>query len=494
MAARRPPQPEAANTPPTAAGHAARRPASDFFARIGGDPLTDAFPPKRGAHPPSGAVPVPADQIPDLWAALQDRPRRDPSVAYVHIPFCETHCLFCGFYQNRWHPDRGPAYVDAVLAQARQGADHPAQQGVPLRALYLGGGTPTALATPDLVRLIEGLRTLLPLAPDCEITLEGRLLSLDRDKARAAFDAGVNRVSLGVQSFDERLRRRLGRRTGRAEAIALLSDLAEMDRAALVIDLIFGLPGQEIDAFAADVTLAAGLGLDGIDLYALNLIPGTPLLRAAENGKLTPAPRERLGLYYRAGAEAMAQAGWAPLSCSHWRARPRERSLYNFAVKSGAECLAFGAGAGGNLGGTGFRLLPDLAAYHDAIGSGRPPVAMMTRASPHAAVLAAIRAGMERGHLDPAAIDRAHAEAHPAEAHPAEPHSAALPLAAPLAFADLAAPLLSQWHAAGLIAPQASGHALTLAGRLWCVTLTGHLLAWTLQELAATRAPGPAQA
>ena len=442
-----------------------RRPAEAFFARTDGDLLGSAFPPKRGAHPATGARPVPPEATGDLWRHLTATRRCGPAVAYVHVPFCANHCLFCGFYQNPWRPEAGTAYVDAVLAQLRHGESQPVQQGHPLRAVYLGGGTPTALDTADLVRLVEGLRRHLPLAPDCEITLEGRVHAFGLDKARAALEAGVNRISLGVQSFDERLRRRLGRKTDRAGVVRFLEGLVALDRAAIVIDLMFGLPQQTPESFAADATLAAGIGLDGLDLYALNLIAGSPLSVAAEAGKLVPAPRETLGHYYAAGAEAMDRAGWHGLSCSHWRQGTRERNIYNFEAKSGADCLAFGAGAGGSIGGISYRIAPDLADYAARAGTDACLAAGMMRAGGLAPALNALRAGMERGCLDPA------------------PVSAALPGAD---FEALAAPLLAQWCAAGLMRRRHRFFDLTLAGRFWQVTLTGHLIAWLSQE-----APGP---
>ncbi|MCE8472719.1 radical SAM protein, partial [Rhodovulum sulfidophilum] len=135
----------------------------------------------------------------------------------------------------------------------------------------------------------------LPLSPDCEITLEGRIVSFGLEKARAAFDAGVNRVSLGVQSFDDRVRRRLGRKSTRSETLRFLEGLVAADCGAVVIDLIYGLPGQDRATFREDLRMAAALGLDGLDLYALKTIPGTPLLLAQEKGKLLPAAPHSLG-------------------------------------------------------------------------------------------------------------------------------------------------------------------------------------------------------
>ncbi|SIO55898.1 coproporphyrinogen III oxidase, anaerobic [Rhodovulum sp. ES.010] len=433
------------------------------FARLSTDPLADAFSGRAGAHAQGGGAPVGAQEVAGLWDRLAGTPRAGASVAYVHVPFCENHCLFCGFYQNPWRRELGAPYVDAVLAQLAAGAETAVQRGHPLRAVYLGGGTPTALAARDLARLVEGLRRHLPLAPDCEITLEGRIVSFGLEKARAAFDAGVNRVSLGVQTFDDGVRRRMGRKSTRAETRRFLEGLVALDRGAVVIDLIYGLPGQDRATFRADVRQAAALGLDGLDLYSLKAIPGTPLLIAQDKGKLTPAAPTELGHYYADGAEEMDRAGWAAISTTHWRRGTRERSIYNFEVKAGAQCLAFGAGAGGTLHGHGYRITPDLDAYLAGAGQGGARlIAGMMRPAPLAPVHAAIKAGMERGRLAFAPVDRA-----------------LTACGRPAGFENLAAPLVAQWQRAGLLTARPAACDLTLAGRFWQVAMTARLIAWT---------------
>ncbi|MBL3570384.1 putative heme utilization radical SAM enzyme HutW [Rhodovulum sulfidophilum] len=442
---------------------AERRDADAFFARISTDPLADAFSGRMGAHAHGGGMAVPPEEVAGLWHGLKAAPRTGPSVAYVHVPFCENRCLFCGFYQNPWRRELGAPYVDAVLAQLEAGARTAAQQGHPLRAVYLGGGTPTALAARDIARLVEGLHRHLPLAPDCEITLEGRIVSFGLEKARAAFDAGVNRISLGVQTFDDGVRRRMGRKSTRAETVRFLEGLMRLDRGAVVIDLIYGLPGQDRATFQEDVRLAAALGLDGLDLYSLKSIPGTPLMMAQDKGKLAVAAPGELGHFYADGAAEMDRAGWEAISTTHWRQGTRERSLYNFEVKAGAHCLAFGAGAGGNLQGHGFRIVPDLDTYRErAANGGAGLVAGLIRPSPLGPAHAAIKAGMERGRLVFAPVDRALASCGVGGG-----------------FEPLAAPLLAQWQRAGLLTGHSMSVALTLAGRFWQVAMTARLIAWT---------------
>lgn len=438
-----------------------------LFAEATDDPLADAFRGRRPVHNFAGMRPVDAAEVPALWAGLHNQPRTRPAVGYLHVPFCENHCLFCGFYQNPWRPDRGAPYVDAVIAQLEAFARAPAHDGPPLQAVYLGGGTPTALATPDIVRLIAAIRRCLPLTPDCEITLEGRITTLDADKALAAYDAGVTRISLGVQSFSERVRRPQGRRAGTDELMRSLAALVALDRGAVAIDLIYGLPRQVPEDVADDVHRCARLGLDGVSLYSLHLIPGTPLLTAIEKGKMEPAPTTGLGNYLAAGEEAALAEGWEPISTSHWRASLRERSVYNIAAKVGHDCLPFGAGAAGLVNGLHYRITPDLEAFQAKAGSDQPLAPGLARASRVAPVMNVVKSGMERGRLDPLAVDRAIAD---------------LCGPASTSFSAHAAPLIAQWTRAGLFEPFYRFHRLTRAGRFWQVAMTGRLIGWLGQH------------
>jgi anaerobilin synthase len=441
------------------------KPIENFFASVSDDPLALAFAGRRAVHPLGGMSSVPEREWMHAWSEMTAGARSGKSVAYVHVPFCETHCLFCGFYQNPWHAQLGRLYVDALVDQLRRDRDMPYQAAGPIHAVYFGGGTPTLLSARDLARAVEAVRAHLPLAPDCEITLEGRAHDLTPDKAQAVFDAGFNRVSIGVQSFDEGVRRRLGRKTARAELIRLLEELVAADRGAIVIDLIFGLPGQSLTVWESDVRTAVGIGLDGADLYALKLMPQTPLGGAARAGKLDPAPVESHGLYYARGAELMAEARWESLSSSHWRRGTRERNIYNFEVKAGANCLAFGAGAGGFLAGYSYRTLEDMTAYAECVRQGRPPMGGLMRQSPHHRLFNFITGSLERGRLDRSAL------------------AERLRAATGLDLDRIAGPLIAQWVQAGLLDIEDRWLDLTLAGRFWQVTLTQNLRDWLEQSI-----------
>ena len=423
------------------------------FARLGGDPVREAFAARRAVMPWRSRRPLPPEEVESAWADLVRNHRRDgPRLAYVHVPFCANHCLFCGFYRNAYTPQAATAYTDLLVAEIEAEAAAPAMQAQAIDAVYLGGGTPSALSAGELSRLIATIRRALPLAPDCEITIEGRIIHFDVEKVDACLEAGANRISIGVQSFDTAVRRRQGRRAGKEEAIAFIEALRDRDRAAIVIDLLFGLPGQTEAVWREDLAIAADIAPDGVDLYGLNLIPGTPLHRAAEAGKFPGRPTlADLGGFYRMGADFLGARGWEQISNSHWRRTPRERNIYNLRIKEGVDCLAYGSGGGGNLGRLSYAVAPDLQTYADGIRAGRKPVEGMRVADAWQPLRNAVTAGIEKGRLDLGRLDA---------------------LAPPAAAADGSvtgrlAPLLAQWREAGLIELADDVMALTTAGRFW---------------------------
>ncbi|WP_051631287.1 heme anaerobic degradation radical SAM methyltransferase ChuW/HutW [Afifella pfennigii] len=441
------------------------RPIEEFFAREDGVPLAQAFSASRPVHPSVGMVPIAEAERACTWQALSRRPRQGKSVAYLHIPFCENHCLFCGFYRNAWRPEDGARYLRAVAEHLATDGERPYQAQGPIHALYFGGGTPTALAARDLAHLIEAARQHLPLAPDCEITVEGRAYNFTPDKVEAIFDAGANRVSLGVQSFDTRLRRSLGRKTTREELLRFIDSLILADRGAIVADLIYGLPGQTMEMWERDLRIACALSLDGIDIYSLKLIPGTPLLTAIEKGKFAPTAREALGGYYARAVELLEDARWEAVSTTHWRSTTRERNLYNLLVKGGASCLAFGAGAGGNVHGHSYSITRDVTAFQTAIERSEAPLGHLARQAPHTDLFNRIKGGMERRHLNLPWLKEE------------------LRRRAGLNADAVLGPLIGQWQRAGLVEISEDWLDLTVAGSFWQATLTQNLLDWLGQSL-----------
>jgi anaerobilin synthase len=428
-----------------------------FFARDTGIPLADAFETKGAVHPFVGMSPVPKELWDKVWDNIKTTPRSGNSVAYIHIPFCENHCLFCGFYQNPWRTVAGPDYAATVIREIERDTSLAYQAEGPIHAVYFGGGTPSALAPEQLRQMLEAVHKNLPLAPDCEVTVEGRVFNFTEDKAKACFDGGANRLSIGVQSFKESLRHRMGRKAGRGKVISFLEKMVATDQAAIVIDLIYGFPDQTLENWADDVQTAIATGIHGIDLYSLNLIPSTPLVSAIKKGKFPPpaAARDK-GDYYKLGAEILRQARWETISTTHWRHTTRERNLYNLMVKSGANCLSFGSGAGGYLGGYSFRNDGDLRKYVSRIDAGEKPFNFLMKQPDDSAIYNFIKGQMELGRLNITWLAQELGDA----------------------LWQSTAPLIKQWGQTGLLTIDGDWVDLTLTGRYWQVTLTINLIEW----------------
>ncbi|MDW5418549.1 heme anaerobic degradation radical SAM methyltransferase ChuW/HutW [Iodobacter sp. CM08] len=360
--------------------------------------IAEAFSQRRALMPFWGQQPLAAEAWPAAWQDINQTPLKNTALAYIHIPFCANRCVFCGFYKNAWKEEHGKPYVDRLIADLQQSAASRVAGGE-ISAVYLGGGTPTALSGADLARLLRAVQQYLPLSEDCEITVEGRISHFDRAKAEACLGAGANRFSIGVQTFHSPLRRRLGRQHSGEEAAAYLAELAAGTDAVIVADLMFGLPGQDTQLWAHDLDTALSLGLDGIDVYAFNLFPGLPIQRMLEKGVFPPmsALPEQLG-FYQMALSRFAAAGWQQLSNSHFgSALGRERNRYNLAIKSGQSCLAFGSGAGGSHAGYAYSIEPDLERYLSA-----PPAAVsrIAQADPTQHWVAALQGSIEVGQIN----------------------------------------------------------------------------------------------
>ncbi|AWV27954.1 heme anaerobic degradation radical SAM methyltransferase ChuW/HutW [Citrobacter portucalensis] len=427
------------------------------FALEGSQPFKD----RRATMPWRGAIPVAKELLSQTWQEVINQPTPPRKrLVYLHIPFCATHCTFCGFYQNRFEEDNCALYTNALLREIEMEADSALHQSAPIHAVYFGGGTPSALSAQDLARIITALRDKLPLAPDCEITIEGRVLNFDDARIDACLDAGANRFSIGIQSFNSRIRKKMARTSDGPTATAFMQGLVKRDRAAVVCDLLFGLPGQDAKLWGEDLAIARDIGLDGVDLYALNLIPNTPLGKAVETGRTTvPSPAERRDLYLQ-GCDFMDSAGWRCISNSHWARTTRERNLYNLLIKQGADCLAFGSGAGGSVNGYSWMVERNLNTWHESIAAGKKPLMMMMRTAER---------GFQWRHTLQAGIE-----------------TARVPLDELTPHAQKLAPLLTQWHHAGLTRDASTCVRLTNEGRFWASNIL-QSLDELIQELNAPR-------
>ena len=363
-----------------------------------------AFPERQALMPVWGGVPMPRPQWQNIWKKKLPHAADVDALAYLHIPFCANHCVFCGFYRNAWKDSQSSVYTDKIIEEMAAEAEIRTGEGK-IRAVYFGGGTPTALLTEDLVRLIRACYQYLPLAEDCEFTIEGRMSHFDLEKAQACIEAGANRISIGVQTFNTAIRRRLGRKHSGDEAFEYLAKLCELDTV-IVADLMFGLPNQTDDVWQNDIARAAELPLSGLDTYAFNLYPMLPINRMIEKGAFpTPPGFDIQADQYAYTVETLLEKGWEQVSNSHFAYPGRaERNRYNTLIKSDIPCLAFGSGAGGNFGGFSYQVQGDLESYL-ATPKGEKNIAFMSGHSPNKALLSKVQHDIETGRLNPLLFD-----------------------------------------------------------------------------------------
>jgi oxygen-independent coproporphyrinogen-3 oxidase len=261
---------------------------------------------------------------------------------YVHIPFCRSKCAYCDFNSYARQERLIHTYVDALLREATLWAESGAIGRID--TLYFGGGTPSLLPIAEAERLIDGLRQRFNISPNAEVTSEANPESADPAYLVALRRQGVNRLSLGVQSFDDTELRFLDRihDAMRAEAAYCAARDAGFDNVS--IDLIFGLPGRTLAQWRPTLEKAIALSPDHFSLYALTLEEDTPLARRIRRGECPePDPDTQAEIYIWSSGR-LAAAGYEQYEISNW-AKPGHRCCHNLTYWHSEPYLGLGAGA-----------------------------------------------------------------------------------------------------------------------------------------------------
>ena len=266
-----------------------------------------------------------------------------PLSLYVHFPWCVRKCPYCDFNSHALQADlQGDAYVAALLRDLE--ADLPLVWGRTVHSVFLGGGTPSLFTARQIDMLLSGLRGLIRISPGAEITLEANPGTTEHDSFRAYRDAGVNRFSLGVQSFSDASLAALGRIHGRAEVERSIEALQRCGIANFNIDLMYGLPDQSPEASLADVREAIACGPAHISHYQLTIEPNT-----AFHARPPDLPDEDCAWdMQQACGRALEQAGYGQYEISAW-SRPGLRCRHNLNYWRYGDFLGIGAGAHGKI-------------------------------------------------------------------------------------------------------------------------------------------------
>ena len=286
--------------------------------------------------------------------------QKKPTSAYVHIPFCTQICYYCDFSKVFIKNQPVDSYLEHLLEEYRS---YDIQQ---LRTLYIGGGTPTALSAQQLEFLLDGLTKNLDLSTLEELTIEANPGDLDSDKIAVLKNSPVNRVSLGVQTFDDKMLKKIGRSHLEKDIYENIDRLKLAGFDNISIDLIYALPGQPMEQVKDNVAKAIALDIPHMSLYSLILENHTVFMNRMRRGKL-PLPKEELEaeMFEYIIAE-LENAGFEHYEISNF-SKPGFESRHNLMYWDNAEYFGIGAGASGYVNGVRYKNHGPIRHYMKAV-------------------------------------------------------------------------------------------------------------------------------
>ena len=266
--------------------------------------------------------------------------------AYIHIPFCSHICYYCDFNKVFIEGQPVDEYVDLLVREMQLRAKaHPLS---PLETLYIGGGTPSTLTPKQLATLFEGIHHYLPLEKNCEFTMELNPDDGQMERLEVMKEYGVNRISMGVQSFNDELLKKIGRKHSKKTVLESIGNARKLGFENISIDLIFRLPQQTIQDFEDSLKIAMNLDLPHYSIYSLILEQKTVFYNLMRQGKLPLPTQDEEADMFQLAMDSMESFGRHHYEISNY-ALPGFESRHNLHYWKADEYLGFGAGAHGYL-------------------------------------------------------------------------------------------------------------------------------------------------
>jgi oxygen-independent coproporphyrinogen-3 oxidase len=299
---------------------------------------------------------------------------------YIHIPFCDQLCTFCGFNKFLSSEETKAAYVDALISEMRDWAKKPWTQSILVEAVYLGGGTPNSLTAHQLARILMELKLLFPISEVAQITCEGTPMNFTEDRIAELKSGGVNRVSTGIQTFNRSIREEhLHMRDGKDELLGYINRIAE-NFSSFNLDLIFNLPRQTDEIWADDLDTALRTPTTHITIYPLVLLEKTAFYSDfVKKGKYENPSQEREIKLFRKSVERFRETPFyaGQYTIRDW-AKPGYACEYIKLNAESSHVLAFGAGAHGFVAGFTYRNESSPHKYIEHMGAGSSPMCGQT--------------------------------------------------------------------------------------------------------------------
>jgi len=258
---------------------------------------------------------------------------------YIHVPFCSAICNYCNFNRGLFDADLKQQYVSAVRHEIQRKAD-----GTPADTIFFGGGTPSLLEPTEIRTLIESCRDAFSLSRDAEITLEANPETVNEERLAGFLDAGINRLSFGVQSFRDDELQRLSRLHSASRARDAFAEARRAGFDNISLDLMMWLPQQSVAEWLQSVEALIDVGPEHASLYLLEIYPNAPLRDAMARGRWSLAPDDDAADMYLQAMDRLDRAGYEQYEISNVSRRGR-RSLHNLKYWTDGEWLGFGCGA-----------------------------------------------------------------------------------------------------------------------------------------------------
>lgn len=294
---------------------------------------------------------------------------------YIHIPFCKSRCIYCGFYSTT-NKELKERYVDALIREIHMRKDDFARLGTSLSpsstsTVYFGGGTPSSLSVCDIERIVGALESTFNGTPS-EVTLEMNPDDVTKDYIKAVRQMGINRISMGIQTFDDSRLQFIRRRHNASQAEKAVMTIREEGIHNVSIDLMFGFPNQTMDEWVTDIDKAIALHPTHISAYSLMYEEGTPLFRMLQKGEINQIDDETSLAMYTELINRLTANGYEHYEISNF-AMPGYRSVHNSSYWHDTPYLGFGAAAHSYNKDTRSWNIPDLKKYIESIESGVLP-------------------------------------------------------------------------------------------------------------------------
>ena len=284
---------------------------------------------------------------------------------YVHIPFCHTRCHYCDFNTYAGMLPLREPYVRALLTEiGMAGALTKLPGGKPRRSrtIFFGGGTPSLLSVSQVSRILDACYDNFAVDEDAEITLEANPGTLSREQLVGLRAAGVNRLSMGAQSFDAELLKTLGRIHSPKDITQAVRDAQAAGFTSINVDFMFGLPGQTMRHWRETIERALDLHIEHLSLYSLIIEEGTPFYTWTHEGRITPGDEDLCADMYEYADERLHAAGYVNYEISNW-SLPGFQSRHNLTYWHNLPYIGVGAGAYSSFGGRRFSNVREPAEY-----------------------------------------------------------------------------------------------------------------------------------